>query len=149
MPLRSAAAPGLFAIRWLLLMMCEEHLDFDVCCSNSPLVIADCFLLPFEEYKDFVAVDDLDFFDDVVSYSGDSAQGSSGWVAWGCVGCVGCGSSGCSVEQSISICVHISTFNLCDLEVVFTHLVGMDQWTIIKRSHIINITPLLWPSINW
>ena len=148
MPLRSAAAPGSFATRWLPLMMCEESLDFDVCCSNSPSVIVDCFLLPFEEYEDFVAVDNLDFFDDVVSFGGDSAQGSSGLVAWGCVGCVGCGSSSCRVEQSISICVHVSTFNLCDLEVVFAHLVGMDQWTIIKRPLMINITPLLQPSIN-
>ena len=146
MPLRSVPALGSFAIGWLLLMMCEECLYFDVHCLNSPSVIADCFLLPFKEYEDFVAVNNLDIFDDVVSFSGDSTQGSSGWVAWGCVGC---GSSGCGVEQSISICVHISTFNLCDLEVIFTHLVGMDQWTNIKRSLIINITPLLQPSINW
>ena len=78
--------------------MCEEHLDFDVHCSNLQSVIMDCFLLPFEEYEDFVAVDNLDFFDDVMSFGGDSAQGSLGWVAWGCVGCVGCGSSGCRVE---------------------------------------------------
>ena len=55
MPLRSVAAPGLSAIRWLPLTMREERFDFDDCCSNSPSPIADCFCFPFEEY-DFVAV---------------------------------------------------------------------------------------------
>ena len=104
MPLRSAAAPGSSAIRWLPLTMREEHFDFDDHCSNSLSPIADCFHFPFEEY-DFVAVDDLDFFNDVVSVGGDSAQGSLGWAGWGCVGC---GSrSGCGVERSISICVYM------------------------------------------
>ena len=78
MPSRSVAAPGSSAIRWLTLTMHEECFDFDDRCSNSPLPIADCFCFPFEDY-DFVAVDDLDFFDDVVSVGGDSAQGSLGW----------------------------------------------------------------------
>ena len=64
-------------------------------------MIADCFLFLFEEYEDFKAVDNLDFFNDVVSVGGDSAQGSLKWAAWACVGC---GSrSGCRVEQHINI----------------------------------------------
>jgi hypothetical protein len=53
-------------------MMHEERFDFDEHCSNSLSGIANCFLFPFEPYEDFVAVDDLDFFDDVVSVGGDS-----------------------------------------------------------------------------